>query len=304
MLSLYKLEIFALVVEEGSLSGAAHRLYMSHAAVSQHIRELEATLGTKLFDRGRRGVKLTAAGDKLYHHTQIILHQVALAENELTHVENVQEGQVSIGATPGISTYFFPEWLRRFREHLPHISAALHTNVTDTIADKVSRRELDIGFTEGHPSEQADTLGMLALRDVPQYVVVGQHHIWWKRETVSLQELNSMGFITRQPGSKSRQWLEGLLLRNNVQAHIVAEFDNQESIKRAVRVSDSCVTILPDYAVQDEQSAGVMRAIRIDDINISRTLFLIWNNTMPISPFAKAFLRTLQTDYPALRELA
>ena len=57
MLDLYKLEIFECVVEEGSFSAAAERLMMSQSGVSQHIRDLERTLGTQLFDRGRRGAK-------------------------------------------------------------------------------------------------------------------------------------------------------------------------------------------------------------------------------------------------------
>lgn len=87
MLNLYKLEIFATVVQTGSFSAAAERLLMTQPAVSQHIQDLEASLGARLFQRGRRGVTLTPAGETLHSYTQEILRLLAEAENavEMAH---------------------------------------------------------------------------------------------------------------------------------------------------------------------------------------------------------------------------
>ena len=80
MLSLYKLEIFASVVQYGSFSAAAAQLHMTQPAVSQHIHDLERHVGTSLFNRGRRGVTLTEAGTTLFDYTQRILRLVAEAD--------------------------------------------------------------------------------------------------------------------------------------------------------------------------------------------------------------------------------
>ena len=70
MLNLYKLEIFAIVVQTGSFSAAADRLLLTQPAISQHIQDLEASLGARLFERGRRGVSLTPARETLHTYTR------------------------------------------------------------------------------------------------------------------------------------------------------------------------------------------------------------------------------------------
>ncbi len=105
MLNLHKLEIFATVVRVGSFSAAAEQLLMTQPAVSQHIQDLEASLGTRLFERGRRGVTLTAAGEKLHDYTRTILQLVSEAENAVTDVEHLTSGEIVVGATPGVSVY-------------------------------------------------------------------------------------------------------------------------------------------------------------------------------------------------------
>jgi DNA-binding transcriptional LysR family regulator len=114
MLSLYKLEIFAAVVHAGSFSAASDRLFMTQPAVSQHIQTLEASLGTTLFVRGRRGVSLTPAGESLYGYTLQILRLVAEAESAVTDVENLAEGQIQIGATPGLTSTWCPNGYKVF----------------------------------------------------------------------------------------------------------------------------------------------------------------------------------------------
>jgi DNA-binding transcriptional LysR family regulator len=80
MINLYKLEIFNTVAQEGSFSKAAGRLLLTRPAVSQHIRDLETSLGVDLFIRGNWGVGLTAAGDTLFEYSRAILKMLAEAE--------------------------------------------------------------------------------------------------------------------------------------------------------------------------------------------------------------------------------
>jgi len=119
MINLNKLEIFTIVVRAGSFSAAAEQLLMSQPAVSQHVQDLEASLGTRLFERGRRGVTLTAAGATLHGYTRAIFDLVAAAENAVTDVEHLATGQITVGATPGISAYLLPEPIQEFHSRYP-----------------------------------------------------------------------------------------------------------------------------------------------------------------------------------------
>ncbi len=300
MLSLYKLEIFAQVVEAGSFSAAADRMLMSQSAVSQHIQDLEASLGTKLFNRGRRGVTLTPAGASLHRYTQEILRLVAEAENAVTDVDHLNSGQVIIGATPGVSVYLLPEWIQDFRARYPHLTAALQTDVTPEIVNSVLDRRLDIGFIEGElAANEAERLGQLVLQDIDLYIIVGPGHPWWQLTSIPAAQLAGQQMVTRQPRSKTRQWIDTMLRSQGVQLEIVAELDNPEAIKRSV-MSGMGIAMMPEYTVRNEIAAQTLSAVAIDNLLLRRTLKLVWDAGRPFAPITRAFLTHLATRFPLL----
>ncbi|MEM9952765.1 MAG: LysR family transcriptional regulator [Chloroflexota bacterium] len=304
MLSLYKLEIFAAVVQAGSFSAAAQTFPMTQPAVSQHIQDLENSLGTTLFIRGRRGVTLTVAGETLYEYTQRILHLVAEAESQVTNVENIASGQLTIGATPGVSTYLLPDWLSGFRMTYPQLNIALRTGVTSDNIAGVMAHHLDLAVVEGELDHiRRKGLGSIILRPVAMVVVVGQEHTWRNREAVNLADLHEQAFITRQMNSRTRVWIDGVLSENRVVPRIVAEYDNQEAIKQSV-MSNMAIAILPDYVVEREVNAGLMHALSVSDVPLQREIKLLYDETMPFTPVARALLGYLGAIFPQLGSFA
>jgi DNA-binding transcriptional LysR family regulator len=298
MLSLYKLEIFNLVVQEGSFSGAAERLYLTQPAVSQHMRALEAALGTRLFKRGRRGIQLTPAGEMLRDYTRCILRLVAEAESTITNVDLLSSGQIRIGATPGAGVYLLPEWIRSFQNRYPHLSVSLITDVTAQVAAGILNHSLDLGFVEGEPDSN-DRLEQMVLQEFSQFVVIRKGHPWCGEVSVPIAALNGQPFITRSRRSQTRSWLDQLLNRHGIVLNIVAEFDNPEAIKQAV-LSGMGITIMPEYAIRHEQRFGMMRALPVQDVDLKRTLKLIWNKAEPFAPVTRAFLTHLADQFPQL----
>lgn len=303
MLDLYKLHIFSVVAETGSFSAAAERLYMTQPAVSQHIKELEGGLGRTLFQRGWRGVKLTAHGEILQRYTGEIFALVAEAERALTDVEQLSSGRVRVGATPGVGVYLAPEWVQQFRSRYPQLTVALQTGVTASIVSDVLGQQLDIGVIEGELDEHApERLGVLALETVEQQVVVGFKHPFWDVEAVRVDDLRGQSLIVRQMNSQSRVWLEGALREHGVEPVIGAEFDNLESIKRAVALG-MCAAVLPSYVVQNEVNQRLLHMIPVEGKPFTRTLKLIWDRQIPFAPVTRAFLMELAGRYGALHGL-
>lgn len=300
MINLYKLEIFALVVQTGSFSAAAERLLMTQPAVSQHIQDLEATLGAKLFERRRRGVTLTEAGEILHRYTQEILRLVAEAESAVTDVRHLASGQVRVAATPGVGVYLLPDWVQAFRQAHPNLTVIVQTSITPSIVAGLRRGEMDLGFVEGElDSLDQEGIASLELEVNEQFVIVGPKHPWWERKSVQLQELAGKGMVMRQRNSQTRIWLDGKLQRAGVQVQVVAEFDNVESIKRAVAKGKD-ITILPEYAVRSELEMGLLRALPVEGKPLQRTLKLVWNHNQPLSAVTRAFLRFLTRELPPL----
>jgi DNA-binding transcriptional LysR family regulator len=304
MLDLYKLEIFMRVVEEGSLSSAAARLLMTQPGVSQHVADLERSLGRALFVRSPRGVRLTDAGQTLYDYAQRIARLAAEAEVAVMDVSQVAAGAATVGATPGIGVYVLAEWVQSFHTRYPNLTITLQTEITPRIVEAILARRLDVGIVEGElPDDDTPGLGRHDLAPLEHFVIVGPKHPWWARAEVALGDLGGQTLITRQRGSQTRVWLDALLAQQGVSVRIGAEFDHVESIKRAV-MAGTALTILPDYAVRDEVSMGLLRCLTIADHPLQRTLKVVWPTARPLSPVARAFLRHLAARFPALDEVS
>jgi DNA-binding transcriptional LysR family regulator len=303
MLNLYKLEIFAIVVQTGSFSAAADRLLMTQPAVSQHIQDLEASLGARLFLRGRRGVTMTEAGETLHRYTQEILRLVAEAEDAVTDVQHLASGQVSVAATPGVGVYLLPDWTQAFRQQYPNLTVVVETSITARIVAGLRSGQMDIGFVEGElDGVDPEGIGVQELEVNEQFVIVGPKHPWWERESVSMEALAGQSIVMRQRNSQTRIWLDGELQRAGVQVQVAAEFDNVESIKRAVAKGKD-ISILPDYAVRNELEMHMLRAVPVEGRPLLRTLKLVWSRNAFFSPVTRTFLRFLARYLPALNEI-
>jgi DNA-binding transcriptional LysR family regulator len=303
MLNLQKLEIFAGVVRHGSFTETAKHFYMTQSAVSQHIQDLEAALGTKLFKRGRRGVTLTSSGETLFNYTKQILYLLAEAESAVTDVSKLVEGQTIIGATPTISVYLVPQWMREFRMVYNQLTVSLKTGTTSEIIERVLDHQLDIGFIEGElHGSMPSTLNSRTLTQIDLYLVVGKQHPLGDQKTVPVAALNDHPFVMRSPDSHTRRWMDALLAAHGITPRISAEFDSPESIKQAVAMG-TCITILPDYAVREEERETRLSLLKVEGIALTRTLKLVWDPRMPLPPVTRAFIQFLTERYPALKDL-
>lgn len=301
MLSLYKLEIFNHVAMEGSFSRAAERLLLSQPAVSQHIRDLEASLGAGLFVRGNRGVTLTAAGETLLDYTRCILRMVAEAEEAVLNLNQVTGSQITIGATPGAGVYLLPDWIGSFHQRFAGLGISLRTDTTARLAEDVTGGRVDLAFVEGELKVEPP-LNALVLREIDLFVVVGREHRWWDREQVDVESLDNEPFITRPLGSQTRTWIDQALNLRRVTPQIVAEFDHPEAIRQAV-ASGMGVTILPEWGTAEGMLGGRLKALPIEGVNLRRTLKLLWTDEAPMKAAARAFLAHLTEEFPQFAQL-
>ncbi len=299
-IDLYRLTIFMTVTREGSFNRAGQRLGMTASAVSQHVQTLEARLGKALFERSPRGVTLTAAGKDLAYYGERLLAMAAEAERAIMGEPAAPSEEVTLGATPGISVYLMPQWIQRFRSGHPNMTVNLQTGVTSEVVSGLLAGKYDAAFVEGEIDAQAaHQCRALLLEEVEQMVIVGRQHPWWGRATLPIDELNGQSFIVRQPRSHSRRWLEQVLLRHGVRMTISAEFDNPESIKRAV-ANGVCLTVLPLYAVKQEAAFGLLHAIPLAGKPLMRAMHLLWSVEHGLSRAGRAFVEHLASQYPSI----
>ncbi len=300
MLNLHKLNVFATIADTGSFTAAADQLYLTQSAVSQHIRDLEAQLGTELFVRGRSGATLTDAGETLLDYARRLLWLMAEAESAVTDVAHLSDAQLHLGATSTAAVYLLPQWVRRFRQDYPSLRVALQTEPADAIVQALLADQIDLGFVEGAWGE-TPRLHHLPLQDSELKIVVGADHPWHSRDELSVSELDKQLFITYSPRNPTRTWTDDLFSRYDVLPLIVAEFDDPEAIKRAI-IEGMEASILPCCAVRREADEGRIHLLSIKEQPLRRSIELLWRADRPLKATARAFLSSLNEQYPSLLE--
>ena len=190
--------------------------------------------------------------------------------------------------------------IQEFHRRYPNLSVTVRTGITPEIMADLAGGRLDLGLIEGEVDEAADdAIAVQPLQVVEQLVVVGPRHPWWGRAEVNLAELDGQTFVMRQRNSQTRIWLDALLHAHAIRPRIGAEFDNVESIKRAV-MNGTSIAILPGYAVRSEVEIGQLWQIALANQPLERVLKLIWSRERYLSPVARAFLGCAQRYAPAL----
>jgi DNA-binding transcriptional LysR family regulator len=302
MLSLYKLEIFMAVALEGSFSQGAKRMRLTQPAVSQHMRDLEHSLGTGLFDRGHRGVALTAAGEILLDYTRCILRLVGEAESAVLQHEQLSGGQLTLGATPGASVYLLPAWVQKFHQRFGGLAISLRTDTTPNLIKGILGGQVDLAFVEGE-LQLEPAIHAMGLREIRLFVVVGGSHPWSGRSQIQLSELDGEAYISRPQGSQTRSWIDQIFVQKGVKPEIVAEFDNPESIRQAV-ASGMGFTILAEWGLGSEAFGPQLHSLEIAGLDLRRTLKLVWSSGNPLKPISRAFLALLSDEFPQLSQVA
>ncbi len=302
MLNLYKLEIFTAVVEEGSFSKAADRLFMSQAAVSQHIHDLEAGLGITLFIRRPNGVQITESGQRLLDYTIKILGLVAAAESELTNVKKMAKGSLHIGAVPAAAAHFLTPWIKLFQQNYPNINLSLQHETSTSILHLLQDDMIDLGFVD----EQAiPTPGVqsVSLPGTRIYLIVCKGHPWQERKSISIRELDRAPFVARPSRVHTRTWTNQFFAQYGITPTIVAEAEDSTEIITAV-LRHQAAAFLPGYLAQPEINQGSLINLLIDEAPyLDRDLILLIPAKNSINPISKAFLEIFVQYFPKIHQL-
>ena len=270
-----QLAAFCAVVERKSFSQAAERLGVTQPAVSLQIRSLEERLGQQLFDRSGRRVEPTEAGLRLYRGAQRLLTlERQVLEDVAGEPEGPLRGQLAIGASTGPGGTVVPVLLCEFAEAHPEVTVDLSISDTQTIVDRVARRELELGIVGATPRNRSVAYEPF-FRDEVILVCPPGHR--YAGQTVSLDDLRGEPLIIMQEGAGVRQVIEDELRKSGKRLRdlkVRLELGLQESVKSAVEAGHG-VTFISRTAVEPELAAGTLAAARVKGLEPSREISLV-----------------------------
>ncbi len=270
--SLRQLRLFIAVAETGSFTAAAKLMHVTQPAVSMQVHELESMIGEVLLD-GRRGFRLTPAGEILLRHAREVITSLELAEVELKAMKGVASGTVSVGAVT-TAEYFVPRLLAAFGEAFPDIRFRLTVRNRSGMADLLRDRGVDVAIMGAPPTG-------LALRRVPfapdpMSFVVPPSHPLAGRKSVPPSALAGERLLLREQGSGTRAAMERFLRAHGVKLTQADEMGSNETLKQAV-MAGLGVSFLSHHTFAIEAAAGRLSRLNVRGTPIERE----WNLLVP-----------------------
>ncbi|WP_461210689.1 LysR family transcriptional regulator [Desulfocurvus sp. DL9XJH121] len=277
------MEIFLALARTPNMREVASRLYISQAAVSSALRELEADLGIPLFDRVGRGIRLNEKGRLLASYLAPLYRQ--LNDSLGLVVSDDMAGNLRLGASTTLADYVLPQVLFDFKKAHGLVSISFESANTVDIVQLVESGTLDMGFVEGE-------VRSLKVRATPmreeQLVVVTSDQEFAKAGPYPLAKLMSGNWLVREEGSGTRETFLTYVLRMGLSPNIFLEFSNNDAIKSVLRNKGTLACLSP-LVVASELRRGVFHVVPVTDVAFTRTFMQVMHRDRPVPHVLERF---------------
>jgi DNA-binding transcriptional LysR family regulator len=267
-MTLDQLKIFLAVAEHLHFTRAADALYITQPSVSTAIQNLEAEYGVKLFDRIGRHIEITQAGRLLQREAKQILEYVASTERGLREFNNLQQGELRVGASINVGNYWLPEKICQFKRQYPGIVVHCTLGNAEEISEGTVSGKFDLGLVtkEIKPALQQCLMQEVVGVDRLQ-IVVGRSHPWFNRQDVLLDELLNTAWVMREPGSGAQQVFEQALQDWGIdlnRLNVILVLSSSEMVKTVVEGGVGAAAI-PGWMVTREIQFQALHSICVID---------------------------------------
>lgn len=278
-MDLRELEMFLAVAEQLNFTRASERLHVAESAISRKIGLLEEELGEQLFNRTKKGVYLTLAGETLQIHARRIFQDLRNAKLEVSDIAHHARGHIRVASLPLASIYFLPSVLREFRSLYPNVQVEIMTGPTEALIPKIRDNSAELGVLT-LPIQDPD-LEIIPLLTEEMVVVWGGDYDYRDLsigESVTPDELSLHPLILPDERSYTRKILERLFAETGIAPQIVVKADNAMSQKSLVKAGIG-ITILPLPAIAEEARRGELQYCRIRNHSLTRPIGLVIQKT-------------------------
>ncbi|MDO6414154.1 LysR family transcriptional regulator [Sphingomonas sp. BIUV-7] len=293
MLDPRSLRIFLSICRENSISGGARALSLSQPSVSVAMAQLERAVGAMLFERGRRGISLTAAGTALRARAEALELLLQHAKEDVLHARDAVAGPLRVGGTPGALVSLLPEAVKRIEGQVGRLALQVLERPDGDLVGMLQKGEVELALvTTGMEPPPAGIAELTCARE-PFDLLVGRANDHLPAE-ISLRATSEMRWVLPEARGGFRRHIDALFIATEAPTpQDVIRCDSLLTTKAIVR-GGSRVTILPRLVAAAELSIGVLRGIRIIDAGINRSVGVRYVADRPLSPLAAMLLAALQ----------
>jgi LysR family cys regulon transcriptional activator len=234
-MDLQKLRGFYWTAHFGSVSDAARKIHVSQSAVSHQLKSLEAELGAKLYERTRRGIRLTPEGELLRGYARTVVQSVEDLQDEFDDLRGHPRGTVRLAAFRGITLYTLPDIVQNFHRMYPRVRlVVLSKNYDREILRLTAAGEVDLGITSSW--NEFGGLEYLEYASYEMYACTARDHPWvGRRELVSLQDLAGQPLLLYERGTAIRSRIDRIFARHGVEINVTVEASGSHTLVEFVK---------------------------------------------------------------------
>lgn len=293
-----QLEAFAAVVDYGSFSEAARRLYLTQPTISAHIRALENELKVKLIIRTTKKLTITTKGYQLYDSAVRILH---IRNNLLEDFTGSKKHIIDLSASTIPSSYLLPELLAGFGKICPDVYFhSLQSDSAEAIQNVIDG-SVDLGLV-GQYIEKDDCCYIPFCQDSLLIAApVTPHYLKLKEKNATLEELIREPMIVREKGSGTKKEMDFFLEKSGIapsDLNVIARMNDLESIKQSI-VNGLGISILSARSVQDLAGTKQILIFPLGDTESRRNFYIVYSRNRILKPHVRQFIQFTQSFYGA-----
>ena len=287
------LKVFCDLTETESFTKAAQINGVTQSAVSQTISSLERLFKSLLIERSKKNFRLTAEGEVLYDYSKQIIQTHESLQNKLQDLRDVISGNIRVATIYSIGLHVLPAYIKKFLKTFPTVNVHVEYRRPNMVYEDVLGNVVDLGLV-AYPTRDAK-LEIIPLRKDPLSLIVHPQSPLAKLKSIKAKALAGQKYIGFEKDIPTRKALDKLLKDHGVTAEYVMEFDNIETVKRAVEI-ESGVAIVPLETVRQEVANQTLAAIRIDESDFFRPLAIIHKKNKVLSPAIKQFIAQIKEN--------
>ena len=290
---------FVAVGRRMSITLAAQDLCVTQSAVSQQARAMERHFKTLLIDRSQKQFQLTREGQRVYEAAKEMLHTYEKLLSELQEMKKVISGTIRISTIYSIGLHELPPFIKKFLHDFPSVNVRVEYRRSNLVYEDILHNSVDFGLV-AFPVKQRQ-IEVLPFRNDHLVLITHPQHPLAKQEEIEVKDLAEHKFIGFDPDIPTRKAVDQIFRENRIESEPVMEFDNIETVKRAVEI-DHGIAIVPQATVQQEAKAGTLALRHFKGRGFTRPLAILHRKGRVLTPAMKKFIETLGLDLPEARE--
>jgi len=284
------LKVFCDLAETASFTRAAKNNNVTQSAVSQTLTALEKHFKSLLVERSKKNFRLTPEGEVLYDHCKRILESYDSLHNKLQGIQGQISGSIRVATIYSIGLHELPPYVKRFLKDHPSVNVRVEYRRANQVYEDVLGNVVDLGLI-AYPTHDPK-VEVIAFRKDALVLICHPEHPFAKLRSIKLKALSGQKFVNYEKDIPTRMALDKIFKHEGVKVDNVMEFDNVETVKRAVEIG-SGVAVVPEDTITLEVASHTLAAVRLDG-EVVRQLAVLHKKGKVLSPAMRQFIELLK----------